>query len=434
MLPASHHRRNSFRVCNRPARKDAKPQQTAAISADQRSVLRLDANVRSCVFFRLILLGVILAFTPILPAFSQPPVDSPLRAEAFSSTVITVAIDGQTMQEAIDQIVQQVDSGSRPQRWTWWRDGSIDPHQIVSLNLAGGSAAQAITQLTKPQGWEAFPIPGILLVGRPEWIDRTLAHCVSSPQATSVDLTWPRGTTSREAMRRVVETSGASVPIAADFDWLPHDVWREANFQQVDPWHVASLMLSEFRYVTPRAFPLERLVTRDGELPPQVEFLSPEDTRWKNVRFQMSYPVQGSGTAIRQAVQSFDRTAAFRSGRDGQQRLLRVNTTPAGHRAAWRAVWENAEVPAQIARAGREATYDLKLLNKPAEVVLQQFAGAAGKQLKISEDAKLRSQTLVSLDAQKKTLRELAESIAQQANLQLVWGDVLIEVSLPAEE
>jgi ElaB/YqjD/DUF883 family membrane-anchored ribosome-binding protein len=145
--------------------------------------------------------------------------------------------------------------------------------------------------------------------------------------------------------------------------------------------------------------------------------------------------MEGSDTALRRAVRQADASASFRSGRDPQTRkkTLRVHSNPAGHRAALAAQWAAAPAPAQVAAAGRDATYDLKLLNKPAREVLQQFAGAAAKKLVVDEEANLRSQTLVSLDATKQTLEQLAQSIAAQANLQIEWGETIVHVSLPAE-
>ncbi|MEP5991735.1 MAG: hypothetical protein ABJ301_20965, partial [Rhodopirellula bahusiensis] len=79
------------------------------------------------------LLGVTFSFCSTLAAFCQPPADSPIQAAAFTRTVITVSLDGQTAEEAINQIVSQVSSGSPDRRWTWWRDGGVDPNKIVSL-------------------------------------------------------------------------------------------------------------------------------------------------------------------------------------------------------------------------------------------------------------------------------------------------------------
>lgn len=379
-----------------------------------------------------------------LPAFCQPPADSPLQASAFTRTVITVSLDGQTAEEAINQIVSQVSSGSPDRPWTWWRDGGVDPNKIVSLNLAGGSAAQAMTQLTRPLGWEAFPIPGILLVGRPEWIDRTLGTLVSSAKQESIDVQWPRGTSSTMALNTVLASAenrrlnlqGVSSDEAVGVRWLPHDVWPEAKLRKVDPWHVASLALSEFQMAARRGTPLARLRSRDDSLPDGVRVIEPSDTDWKDVKFLMTYPMEDGEAEVRRAVQAVDAAASFRSGRDQKTRTktLRVHTNPAGHRAALAAQWNAAPAPAQIAASGREATYDLKLLNKPANEVLSQFAGAAGKKLSIDDNAKLRSETLVSLDATKQTLSQLAQTIAAQANLKVDWGEQVVRVSLPVDD
>ncbi|MEO9593686.1 hypothetical protein [Rhodopirellula bahusiensis] len=389
------------------------------------------------------LLGVTFSFCSTLAAFCQPPADSPIQAAAFTRTVITVSLDGQTAEEAINQIVSQVSSGSPDRRWTWWRDGGVDPNKIVSLNLAGGSAAEAMTQLTGPLGWEAFPIPGILLVGRPEWIDRTLGTMVTSAKQQTIDLKLPQGTSSRatlsailgQAENRRLDLDRSESSEAMGLQWLPHDVWPEIHFQQVDPWHAASLALSEFQMAARQGSLLARLRSRDESLPDGVEMIEDTDTSWRDTKFLMTYPTDESEAEVRRAVQAVDASGSFRSGRDPKTRKksLRVHTNPAGHRAALAAQWNAAAAPAQIAAAGREATYDLKLLNKPANEVLQQFAGAAAKKLAIDEDAKLRSQAIVSLDATKQTLEQLAQSIADQANLHVVWGDQVVRVSLPKD-
>ncbi|MFG0265000.1 MAG: hypothetical protein ACF8AM_07580 [Rhodopirellula sp. JB055] len=387
------------------------------------------------------LLGVAFSFLQPLTAFCQPPVDAPVQAAAFTRTVITVSLDGQAADEAIDQIVAQVSSGSPNRPWTWWRDGEVDPGEIVSLNLAGGSAAQAITQLTRPLGWEAFPIPGVLLVGRPEWIDRTLGHLVGSAKKQNVDVQWPRGTTSRVALDSKMRSADAGRAFGDDevagdgLDWLPHDVWPAANFRRVDPWHAASLVLSEFQMAARPGTPLLRLHSQEGSLPDSVSVITEDETSWREKRFLMTYPIESSDTELRRAVRQADASASFRSGRDPKTRkkTVRVHTHPAGHRAALAAQWAAAPAPAKVAAAGRDATYDLKLLNKPAREVLQQFAGAAAKKLVVDDDADLRSQALVSLDATKQTLEQLAQSIATQANLHVDWGETIVHVSLPAE-
>ncbi|WP_443217443.1 hypothetical protein [Rhodopirellula sp. P2] len=374
-----------------------------------------------------------------------------MQAAAFTRTVITVALDGQSADEAIDQIVAQVSSGSPGRPWTWWRDGEVDPGKIVSLNLAGGSAAQAMTQLTRPLGWEAFPIPGVLLVGRPEWIDRTLGNLVSSAKPQAIDLEWPRGTASATALDSILHaaagrpaTGGAETGGQKEdrgLEWFPHDVWPAAKFQQVDPWHLASLALGEFGMAARQGTPLQRLRSRDESLPVAVQVIGADDTKWREARFLMVYPIENSDTdesgdaELRRAVRAVDATASFRSGRDPKTRkkMLRIHTHPTGHRAALATQWAAAPAPAQVAVAGRDATYDLKLLNKPAREVLQQFAGAAAKKLVIEDEATLRSQTLVSLDATKQTLEQLAQSIATQANLKVEWGETVVRVRLPAE-
>lgn len=424
-------------------------QNTANVPTAQRSVQAKNLRIRSGRedwrrLFAAAVFGATFSVFCGLSAFCQPPTDTPTQASAFTRTVITVSLDGQTAEEAINQIVSQVSSGSPDRPWTWWRDGGVDPNEIVSLNLAGGSAAQAMTQLTRPLGWEAFPIPGILLVGRPEWIDRTLGTLVSSAKPESVDLQWPRGTSSTMALsavlakaenRRLKLQDGLSEE-ATGVRWLPHDVWPEGKLQKVDPWHVASLVLSEFQMAARRGTPLARLRSRDESMPDGVRFIEATDTDWKDVKFLMTYPMEDGEAEVRRAVQSVDATASFRSGRDPKTRktTLRVHTNPAGHRAALAAHWNAAPAPAQIAASGREATYDLKLLNKPANEVLSQFAGAAGKQLTIDDDAKLRSQTLVSLDAAKQTLSQLAQTIALQANLRVDWGEQVVRVSLPLDQ
>lgn len=393
--------------------------------------------------FSIAFLGAAFSICCGLSGHCQPPADSPVQASAFTRTVITVSLDGQTAEEAINQIVSQVSSGSPNQPWTWWRDGAVDPNEIVSLNLAGGSAAQAMTQLTRPLGWETFPIPGILLVGRSEWIDRVLGTLVSSTDQESIDLRWPHGTSSTAALGAVLAKTekrrfdldrGVSNEVMG-LRWLPHDVWPEANLQKVDPWHVASLALSEFQMSARRGTPLARLRSRDESLPESVRVVDERRMDWRDAKFLMTYPIEDSETDVRRAVQAVDSSVSFRSGRDSTtgKATLRVHTHPAGHRAALAAQWNAADAPAQIAVAGREATYDLKLLNKPANEVLLQFAGAAGKKLAIDDDAKLRSQTLVSLDATKQTLSQLARAIAEQANLSVDWGEQIVHVSLPVD-
>ncbi len=66
--------------------------------------------------------------------------------------------------------------------------------------------------------------------------------------------------------------------------------------------------------------------------------------------------------------------------------------------------------------------FDLQLIDKPAAEVLKQLAEAAGKKFRIETGAEPVGENLVTLDTKKKTLEQLAQLVAETADLNVRWG------------
>ncbi len=387
-----------------------------------------------------------------ITAHAQPPTTSVLAAEPLLSTAITLTVDEQPSGELLRQILASVSPAAvaKLQEQTipirsLWIDRRVDLSVRVSLSEAATPAAKVILDLAQRQKLVVFPLPGVLLIGRDQWVDATVCNLWLSDRDANdrISITWPTGSTAAEVLALILvapsiekvgqaATDLASVMPApdtaasADFapSWVPHDVWSPGSFNGVDRGLAVDLLLAQFDCALK---PGTRLDTLRGseKLPAGVQ-------RWSDLppvqAFALKYPIGHSAKAIRESLASVKPRPTIRvSGK-----YLLINSTAANHRRAIDAHWRvTAEQRAKAIPAiiDPNSVFELKLINQPAAIILRKLAGTAGKTLRIETDAELASEQLISLNEQQKTLQELAEIVAESAGLRVRWSEDEVIVS-----
>jgi hypothetical protein len=387
-----------------------------------------------------------------MTAHAQPPTASVLAAEPLLNTPITLTVDEQPAGDLLRHILTSVSPGAAaniqaqatPIR-TLWIDRRVDLGVRVSLSEVATPAAKVILDLAQRQKLAVFPLPGVLLVGRDQWVDATVGNMrLSDPGVDDgISITWPTGSTAAEVLALMLlapsiekvdqaATDLASImptadaPAIADFapSWVPHDVWSAGSFNGVDRGLAVDLLLAQFDCALKPGTRLETLrgseklpagVRRLSDLPPAPAFA-------------LKYPMSDSVKAIRESLASVKPRPIIRvSGKN-----LLINCTAASHRRAidvhWRLTAEQ-QTKGRPAVIDPKAVFELKLINQPAAIILRKLAGTAGKTLRIEPNAELASEQLISLDEQKKTLPELAEIVAESAGLRVRWSEDEVVVS-----
>ncbi|MCM2372467.1 hypothetical protein [Aporhodopirellula aestuarii] len=429
---------------------------------DRRLKLRADRAAR---------LTALLLFALVArPAMAQPPLPSPLAAESLARTRITMSVEEQTLGTLLDQVLRSVVAGEPPTSETSrepppspvrsiWMDRRVDPTTKVSLTVASTPAAQVMLELLRKDNLAMFPLPGVMLVGRSEWVDTAASQLAVGP-TTSRDLIsvrWPTGSTAAEVLALIL-ASPDSAPgdtditdlatfrlpnphdhtRALEVTWLPHDIWPSGKLIHVDRSTAVSLVLAQFDLSLKRGTRLETLMSKtapaDGAPPISRATEMPSGVQaWTETLpakpFPLTYPAGDSANEIRKRLAGEKPRPSIRAS--GKQ--LTILATAATHRLALATHWiaAPAETGGKPGATPKSAVFDLKLVNKAAGDVLRQLAAADGKKIRIEANAELGSQKRINLDGSKKTLKELAEIVAASAGLAIQWNGDEVIVSKP---
>ena len=335
------------------------------------------------------------------------------------SPMVTV-MEGQSLRRAVDEIAGR--SGLNV-----WLDRDVDPSAAVAIGQVGPTVFDALAAIASERECEIFPLRNVVLLGRRERVDRTAASLMRLDQhgpTESIEVAWPELTTPTEALiiasgRHLggdnhLSSVGGLAPSPGAV--LPHDLWPAVRWRGVERAVAVTLVAAQFdqRLSDPRPWgrqqslelvpadlgeSLERRYARPGTPDPQLP------ARWRE--------------SIRQADPNGQVIAAGT--------WLVVQGTTAAHRVATRLFLESLPA-AQVEHRSPDFAprFTLQLKNKPAGGVLHQLAAAAGKRCQIKPEAEAASETLVSLDAENVTLAELADRVAAQAGLVVIWDDEVI--------
>lgn len=293
-----------------------------------------------------------------------------------------------------------------------WVDRRIDTTAPVKAGKVGPTVYATLRQLARRRGAEVFPVNNVLLVGRPNWLNRTGVSLLRLSGDESIDVRWDRLTTPTEALRIA---SGGISP-GPSFDPLPHDLWPAVCWNHLDRATAVTLVLAQF----------DRRLRKDpGPGPLRSVGSSLANARG---RFRRAYNVTGATTSLERAVGRVDSDARVTVR---GQRVL-VEGSVVAHRAAVDTLLSRG-VSAGGRKPGNAPTFTLNLKNKPAGSVLQQLAGAAGKKCRIDDAAATACRRLVSLRATDATLRELAARVAAEVGLEVHWRPDTVEVVAPQQ-
>ena len=322
----------------------------------------------------------------------------------------------------------------------------------MSLTAAATPAAKVILEVAEMNDLAVFPLPGVLIVGRPGWVDSAVSHLTSNESSPGdlISVRWPTGSTAAEVLALLLATPARSkgsqvvtdlasiVPTTADAgrsdqvpSWLPHDIWTAGSLVAVDRRLAVELLLAQFRNALRPGTRLETLTARGGGVDSSDALgeavSAPEGVlAWSALPterpFTLAYPSGDGALAIRSALSKSHPRASIGMVKN----QLLVNTTAENHRLAMATHWRAATGEPAAARQGNVGTvpvFDLQLVDKPAVEVLRQLAQAAGKSFQVDEAAESAGNTPVTLDAKKKTLQQLAQLVAEKAGLEVQWGD-----------
>lgn len=416
------------------------------------------------VLSRLLLVGAFLT----LPtnAMGQPPSNSVLAGESLVATRITLSLDEQTLGELLPQLLlraggrESLERGELPPIRSLWLDGQVNTGAPVSLTQAGTPAATVILQVAEINDLALFPLPGVLLVGRPDWIDSAVSHLPPHKHSTKdlISVRWPTGSTPAEVLALILAApawrqdeptvTNMTALGSEDFSanrtqsiptWVPHDIWASGSLIAVDRTLAVGLVLARFDCALRPGTKLQSLfgTPASTNVTQGVSVLTgaPEGVLgWSSMpqadSFVLAYPAGESAVAIRATLATNRSRATIRVANN----QLLINTTATQHRHAIAAHWHAAaEQTPRAAAAGNQPApvFDLRLIDKPAAEVLKQLAQAAGKTFRVAAGAELVGEKLVTLDAKKTTLPDLAQRVAESVGSTVQWGESEVVLGNP---
>lgn len=343
-------------------------------------------------------LVVAMVVAPLMPAsvtaddFSQRD-----RIYAVLSAPMNSIVAGKSFREAIQGIAKQAELNV-------WIDRRVDPTRPVTAEPVGPTVFSAIGQLAAQRDCVLMPVANVLLVGRRDWVDRTVSTILSLKLGSKrelADVTWDDLTTPEEAM-----TIAAGTPVAVE-PALPHDLWPAASWKQVDRRVAVTLVLAQFDRAPLSTASLRRLQT------------APATT----VSCLRRYWFGDANATIRSAMKDTDGGSRFRTDRD----WLLATGSAAAHRRAVSQLFDRAS---QVAPPdpGKD-TFTLKPTRSTAENLLFNFARMAKRTCEIKADAAAACKQLVSLEADDATLQQLSDMVAEKVGVNVQWLEDRIVVS-----
>ncbi len=314
-------------------------------------------------------------------------------------TPMRSVIDGKPFRDAIERIAQ-------PMRLNVCIDRRVDPTELVHSGQLGPNVYSAIKKIAAERDCVVMPVAGVLLVGRASWVDATanvLIALSNAGQRELVTVTWDDLTTPAEALNSVMGETAKDIV-------LPHDLWPKTTWTQIDRGIALALVLAQFDLRPDPDSPLGKTVT---------DLASAESSALAERRYRPGKHAQ----QLRASLADTDR----KSDVQVDQNVLVVKATATAHRLATAALLD-AFAAKVVNQPGDDAVFSLKLKER-AGAAIQAFAQRAGRNCLIDADAREACETIVTLEAQQKTLQQLTEMVAGQANLVVKWTDKTVIVS-----
>ncbi|TWU40831.1 hypothetical protein [Novipirellula artificiosorum] len=322
----------------------------------------------------------------------------------------SAVVDGKPFREAVAELAGRSDLSV-------WVDRAVDPSVRIHAGQVGPTVYLALKQLAATGQCVVMPIDNVVLIGRATWVDATTASLMSLRAVTRKrrspplqDLAWPEATTPTEALKIVFDRgkiSAATIP-------MPHDLWPAKQWSSIDPGVATCLLLAQFeRTLDPEAFP-KRLVV-----------IPMDRTRQYKVRYDVA---EGRSEMVA-AIRRVDREMSVRTVEAG----FEITATASAHRAAIDTFL--TELADDLGGPGDIDTPNvtLNLANMPADQVFHHLAGTAGRDCVIAADAATLCKQLVFYQAEKVTLRQVTDKVAEQVGVKVVWTDEQLLIDLPVK-
>jgi hypothetical protein len=343
----------------------------------------------------------VLAFLSLATARAD---DFTTRDEFFTklSAPMTSIVDGKAFRDALGGIAAQA-------QLNLWLDRGVDPTAPIAAGPVGPTIFHAIQKLADRRDCTVMPVASVLLVGRPEWVDRTAASIISLKTVGKpelADISWDDLTTPAEAMAHAA-AAGAAVEVHPA---LPHDLWPATAWNQIDRRVAVTLILAQFDR-TPKSTESLR----------SLNSVAATSTG----RFTRRYSRGKADDAIRSAMRDVDRESRVRTG--GQ--WLVATGTIAAHRAGARAILEQSSRGAPP--DPDKDKFTLTKMSTTAENALRQLARSAHKTCLIDASASGACKKTVSIEGKDVTLRKLIDMVAAQAGVVADWQGDTIVISRP---
>lgn len=327
---------------------------------------------------------------------------------------MTAILDGTTRREAMTRLAKAANVN-------FWLCRHVDPSAIVSSGSLGPTTFAAIETLARSAECEIQFVAGVVIVGPLQWVDRVAADLMQEPVPVGggppvelVDIEWPSLVTPTEAM--VIAAGSEDAPAS-----LPHDLWPETHWRQIDRAVATALIRHQF---DPLQDSSERLTGGDRNDEDSTAF----------VRFYQSPDL----STIRKAVSAADPSAKVRVI-DGS---LEVRGNAVCHRMATHAMLAipgggvkragagDVAMPGQNADAN-QPRFSLRSTTS-AGGVIRQLCQAANRKCRIEPDAVEACQKIITIEAKDKTIGELIDEVASLAGVSATWiGDEIRIQTLP---
>ncbi len=343
-------------------------------------------------------------------------------------------VEGRPLRELLTQM-------SEVGGFNLWLDRHIDPDQSVSLPPAPRTLFGTISQAAAAAGHDSAAIGNLVLVGRPDWVASVVAVMLSQPDAYLADappkiVAWPEATTPSEALRiaagakpltdehlanprsdRANPRSDRANPQAENTELLPHDLWPAVRWQGVSQPLATLLVAVQFGQMPAN---LESRAAANDQPPPLIPLAAPES-------FVLQYPSGPHAAALRREVLAADPEAKVKQSPSSGR--IEVVGSAAAQVAAVRAHLTHASTPVNAKGTVDRVRFSMTLQGISAARVFEQLANTAVHQLVIADDARAACQSLVMLNIQDKTIRELVDLVAQQVGVKAQWADGQLQIT-----
>ena len=339
---------------------------------------------------------VLMVLSTTLQADEFSP-ESPLSRRLLAP--MTSVIDGKPFRDALEQVA----GGAQVNLCV---DRRVDPTSPVSPGVLGPDVYSSIKQIAGQHDCVVMPVATVVLVGRAEWVDATatsLMMLTQSGDAQAATVSWPTLTTPAEALRHAA--GNASVDIT-----LPHDLWPATSWRGVDRRVATALVLAQFDLRLGEETSGDQTLTSVPVEPIQ--------------RCRRRYQPGKHGVVLRQTIEQADGGNALRPAKQS----IDVLATATAHRLATDALMTAFALPKAPPPNEDKRQFSLEL-KAPAGDAIRKFAATANLVCVIDETAQTACRSIITLSAKDKTLRELIELVAEQADLTATWRDNQVVIS-----